>query len=446
VNRTYRSRKWIITVAARFLKTKHRQGGVTPALVSIVGLMVGVLTLLSVLAVMNGFQLGFIEDILEISSYHVRLYTSGEQPEYKVLERVRELAMVEAATPFVDIQTMIEGPYSGLKGSNVRGIEDNTPSFDKGWARQINLEDAYAVPDLDRTKIVPGTIWLGEVLAETLGVTVGERVSILSMAGDSFTGLLPARQQFTVELIFSSGYYDYDAALAFIGLEEIRTISSGKEELTIGIKLRDRWKDRQFLQLLAGSEILPEEMTAESWRSYNRSFFGALRMEKLAMMLIIGIVFVVVGVNIKHSLERSVWEKREAIGLLRSIGASPGEIKTIFLIDGAIIGAAGGGTGTLLGLLVSGNINALFLITEKAINFLQQFATMLLRPFFPVSPGESFTLFSPAYFYLQEIPSRIMYYEVLMVFLFSFCASLLAAWTASRAISDFDPAEILRYE
>lgn len=438
-----RGRGWILYVASRFLKTKRKNGNAAPSLFSVLGLAAGVLTLISVMAVMNGFQLGFIEDILEISSYHVRVFPPEESGPAALMEMLGDMEQVESVVPFIDVQTMLEGPFSGTKGSNVRGIAFDAPVRDRRWAEQLNIGTAYA--EGGREFIEEGTVWVGSVLAESLGITVGDTVSFISMAGDSFRGLRPAKEEFTVSLIFSSGYYEYDAALSFVRLDEIGTISSGREQLHLGVKLKERWNDRQFMRALRRTSVFPGDTVVTSWREYNRSFFGALRMEKLAMMLIIGIVFLVVGVNIKHSLERSVWEQREAIGLLRSVGARPSDIRTVFLIDGAIIGTAGSGIGTAFGLLIAENINELFRLTERLVNGGIALLGTLTRPFFAMEEG-TFSLFSPAYFYLQEIPSRVMYREVLMVCVFTMTASLLAAWGASKDISDFDPAEILRYE
>ncbi len=442
--KSFYRKRWILYIAGRFLKAKRRNGNVTPSLFSILGLATGVLTLISVLSVMNGFQLGFIEDILEIGSYHVRVYPPRDSDVASILGNIRTADKVRSAVPFIDVQTMLEGPFSGTRGCNVRGIDPLVPLLDSSWAEQMDLGEALTDAG-NSGGIEPGTVWLGSVLANNLGLIPGDKVSFLSMAGNSFSGLRPAKSEFTVALIFSSGYYEYDSAMAFIRLDEIEEISSGKEDLHIGIKLNNRWKDRSFIQMAEESDLLPEGAEIVSWRSYNRSFFGALRMEKLAMMMIIGIVFLVVGVNIKHSLERSVWEKREAIGLLRSVGARPVDIRSIFLIDGALIGTIGGGCGIALGLLVAENINALFSGVERVVNGIMNSFAYLLRPFFTLDE-EAFSLFSSTYFYLQEVPSRVMYREVLMVFLFSLVASLLAAWGASKAISDFDPAEILRYE
>ncbi len=440
-------KKWIVFVAGRFLKAKKRRGGVNPSFFSIIGLTVGVLTLISVLAVMNGFQLGFIEDILEIGSYHVRIIPGEDEAIAPLVEDLSGLEGVGAAVPFVDIQTMVESSFSSMNGCNIRGADRRRMVSDPGWLSQVEVKEEVSFTGEGGGLENPeeGTVWIGNVLASSIGVSAGDQVSFLSMAGDSFSGLRPKKVELSVSLVLSTGYYEYDSAFVFASLDDIETISDGKERTLIGIKLQDRWRDRQFIEKL---ESFIESGAIEeviSWRSFNKAFFGALRMEKLAMILILGVIFLVVGVNIKHSLERSVWEKRRAIGLLRSIGATPKDIRKVFLIDGLLIGLLGGGTGLLLGLGIANNINELFSLVEGVINGSMALLNLIISPF--AGPGHAnFAIFSSSYFYMQEVPSRVMFHEAYLIFLFALFSSIAAAWAASRRVDDFDPAEILRYE
>lgn len=440
-------KEWILFVAARFLKAKRKSGKVSPAFFSIIGLTVGVLTLVSVLGVMNGFQLGFIEDILEIGSYHIRITPAEGVDAGLLAERLSAMEGVGAAVPFVDVQTMVESPFSSVNGCNIRAADRARMVADPGWKRQVEVRDSVAfftspggLEDPEK-----GTVWIGNVLAAMIGVSSGDRVSFYSMAGDSFSGLRPKKVELSVSVVLSTGYYEYDSAFVFADLDDIGAIAGGDERTLIGIKLKDRWKDRQFLQNL--EMVLPagQISSAISWRSFNKAFFGALRMEKLAMVIILGVIFLVVGVNIKHSLERTVWEKRKAIGLLRSLGASPRDIRAVFLLDGLMIGLSGGGTGLLLGLGIAHNINALFSLVEMVVNGFMAFLNTLLVPLVGTA-GTPFAIFSSSYFYMQEVPSRVMFVEAYAIFLFALLSSVWAAWSASKRVDDFDPAEILRYE
>jgi len=181
----------------------------------------------------------------------------------------------------------------------------------------------------------------------------------------------------------------------------------------------------------------------KSWREYNRSFFGALRVEKLTMMIVLGLIFVVVAVNIKNSLERSVMEKREEIGILRAVGSSNVSVRYIFLVEGALIGIIGAVGGTMLGMAISLHINEVFAALEILLNGILDFMHFFLVP---MGGGGGVEIFSTATFYMQEVPVRILYSDLMIIVLFAAGASVIAAYAASKRISEFRPAEILRNE
>jgi lipoprotein-releasing system permease protein len=163
-------------------------------------------------------------------------------------------------------------------------------------------------------------------------------------------------------------------------------------------------------------------------------------------MVLIGLIFVVVAGNIYQSLRRSVYERTEEIGVLKALGAAPDSIRLIFIFEGAFIGVAGAGLGLLLGFLVSGRINEIFTLAEGAANFFIDLVNTAVKPYFPGGGGREISLFSPAYFYLSEVPSRVLFREALMIYGFAVLSATLAAYFASRRISSIKPAEVLRYE
>jgi lipoprotein-releasing system permease protein len=197
--------------------------------------------------------------------------------------------------------------------------------------------------------------------------------------------------------------------------------------------------------------VLAEETGTEllrSWRDYNRAFFGALRTEKLLMFILVGLIFIVVGLNIFQAQRRAVLERREEIGLLRALGGSGRAVRLIFVWDGFIIGFTGAALGMALGLLIAGNINAFFSVLEGGVNFFIMLLNMAAAVFDQGGSirGEDFAVFSPAVFYIKEIPSRIIPHEAVLIFLFGLLSALLAAWFASGKVSRTNPAEVLRYE
>jgi lipoprotein-releasing system permease protein len=225
----------------------------------------------------------------------------------------------------------------------------------------------------------------------------------------------------------------------------------------LGIKLKNRWQDNRALELIrqlwepealprssAKAPFPPEEMPVLStWRDYNRAFFSALRTEKLLMFVVLGLIFIVVGLNIFQAQRRSVLERREEIGLLRAVGASDRAVRLVFVWDGFIIGFTGASLGMILGLLIALHISSFFTLLEGAVNGLIGILNGLSGSF---GGAAEFAIFSPAVFYIKEIPSRVVPYEMVLIFLFGFLSALLAAWFASGKVSRIRPAEVLRYE
>jgi len=443
---------WIGFAASRLAAKKR--GAPLPVL-SILGIAVGVLALTVIISVMNGFQLGFIESILEISSYYVRLefpphidssasaptgIESGENKlinepiDWPIIEKIKTLSNVKAAVPFRELQALIRGSWGQQQAVLIRGIYPNAYQEDPGMAEKLVFEEgSFNLEDSD-------SILLGAELAARLRVGLYDTVRIISINGtSSFTAVLSAddrnetanESHFTVRGIFRSGFYEYDLGWGFINFEKAGELGGGA--YTLGIKLNDRWQDKKLAAQIAN---LADNAEIRTWRDFNRAFFGALRTEKLFMFVLVGLIFIVVGLNIYQAQRRIVLERREEIGLLRAVGASDRAVRLVFVWDGLAIGLAGAGTGTALGLLISFNIAAFFTLLERAVNGI----------LFLFNRGAEFAIFSPAVFYIKELEARVIPHEVLLIFLFGLLSALGAAWFASGKVSRIRPAEVLRYE
>ncbi|MDR1597025.1 MAG: ABC transporter permease [Treponema sp.] len=459
------SRDWIGFVAIRYFQGRRRNTNSPAPVLAILGIATGVLALTVILSVMNGFQLGFIESILEISSYHLRIESFPQGGRGELLRKELEvLPAVRSAVPFREIQGIIRGLQRGYHGAVVRGISPLTLEQDPGMAEKLVFERGSF--DLENRF----SILLGAELAGRLDADVGDWITMVSVSGtggDFFSSGIDEDEEegggadnsrFLVTGIFRSGFYEYDLGWAFINIDRAGEINGGGEEgqgdLFLGIKLKNRWQDRAGLEQVQkalntrngdqGENPVPQIF---SWRDYNRAFFGALRTEKLFMFVLVGLIFIVVGLNIFQAQRRNVLERREEIGLLRAVGATDMAVRLIFVWDGFIIGIAGAGMGMLLGLLITCNIPAFFSILEWVVNFFINILNMITSPFIgPELAGGGFAIFSPTVFYIKEIPSRIIPHEVLIIFLFGFFSALLAAWFASGRVSRIRPAEVLRYE
>jgi lipoprotein-releasing system permease protein len=439
-------------------------------LLSILGIAVGVMTLTVVLAVMNGFQLGFIESIVEISSYHLQA-RDGRSPsapdtvrdlDAAAIERLRGLHGVTALVPFVQRQALIESAFQRPRVCSVRAVPPDLFARDPVQARMLApVEGAF---DVGR----PGGIVLGAELAAALGARTGDALSLSSYATGANGKPVPRRDSFVLTGTFRTGYYDFDSGLAFISLDTAdalyggtvqsaagssesapggaaQSASGAKLPRTWGIKIANRFDDARLLQE-ASAILQGTGFTVESWRSYNRSFFDALFVEKLMMMILVGLIFLVVGFNVFHSLRRSVHERMEEIAVLKSVGVPPRLIRATFILQGLFIGVAGGMTGLLAGLALSVNVNEVFAAVERIVNAAMMIVRTVELSFALGGSGGEFSIFSPSFFYLTRVPSHVFLREAFLVSFFAVASCAGAAWAASRAVSLFRPSEVLRYE
>lgn len=432
-----KSRVWIGYVAKRYFIAKRKERSIAASLLSVAGLALGTATLIVVIAVMNGFQSGFIRSIMEISSYHARLEPlPGKEAE--LLAAARSDPRVKAAVEFLDMQVLVKSSFGDPESLNLRAFSPDALSADDG------LFDALGLEATALRKLKPGTILIGSELMTSLGLVPGDSVEVVSIAIDAEEGLKPESHVFTLAGSFHSGFYEYDRSWALCSFETAAPLVAKEgSPILVGVKLKSQNSESAFMASMKKSQagVLKE---AVSWREYNRVFFGALRVEKTIIMLVICLIPLVVALNIFHSLRRSVFERHEEIGLLRAIGASPRDIQWIFIIEGCIIGLSGAIIGLMLGLAIAFNVNGIFKAIEATVNVALGLLQNLLNPL--SSSGASFSIFSPAYFYLSEVPVKVYFPEALFSFLFACLAGGCSAYFASKAVSRFQPQEILRYE
>lgn len=438
-----------LLVAARYLRTGRRDSGNASTLLSVAGIAVGVMTLTVVLAVMNGFQLGFIESIVEISSYHLQLRPdqaglmgAAVAPlDPSVVARIRAIPSVTAVVPFVERQALVEGVFQRPHACSIRAVPPDLFSLDPVQAQMLAVKEG--VFDLHDVH----SVVIGSELAAAMGTRVGDVLSITTFASGADGRLQPRRDTFVVRGIFHTGYYDFDSGLVFMSLAAADALCGGGVTLarSWGIKISNRFDDsrplKEIAALVAGSHY-----TAQSWRTYNRSFFDALFMEKLMMMVLVGIIFIVVGFNVYHSLRRSVFERMEEIAVLKAVGIPPWRIQAIFILEGLVIGLGGGVFGLCAGLALAVNISGIFSTVERVVNLFLRIGQVILAPFASAGGGGRFAIFSPTYFYLTEVPSHVFLRETFLVSCFAVTACVAAAWAASRAVTRFRPSEVLRYE
>jgi lipoprotein-releasing system permease protein len=399
---------------------------------------VGTGTLVVVLGVMNGFQSGFIDSILEVDSHHVRVTLAAEDPfgpEPGLLaDRLRSDPGVSAALPFADFETVALGSSGRAYPLRVKALPGDAGTLDPGLADRLGV-DPGSVPASS-----PGGIVVGAELARQLDVLPGDEIRLLTVRASEADGVEASTVRVRVSEVFRSGYYAFDYGLGFVSFETARAFG-GPVNLVLGVKLGDRFGDERFADRLSSRYGIPPDRIV-TWRTYNRSFFGALRMEKTAMMLLVGLIFLVVAVNIFHSLRRTVFEKMEDIAVLKALGGSARTVRSIFVLDGLVTGFLGATCGLAAGLALTVNVNEVFAAAEALVNAVIRLGGALSR----AGGSGEFQVFSPAYFYLVRIPARVVFEEILFIYGAGASSAAAAAWAASRRVLAFRPAEVLRNE
>jgi lipoprotein-releasing system permease protein len=416
ITRPFAPFEWL--VALRYLRARRKEGFISViAGFSFIGIMLGVATLIIVMAVMNGFRQELFDKMLGLNG-HVVVHSVGRFTDYdQVSKRVASVNDVKYALPLVEGQVLASTPL-GSTGALVRGLREKDLKSLKAISSKVHFGT------LDGFDDNPG-IAIGSRMANTLNVKVGDSLSILTPRGASTPlGTAPRIKRYPVVAIFEIGMSEYDASIMFMPLNEAQIYFNQPDSVTV-------------LEVVLESpdevaELAPEILKAggpsiyvTDWRQRNATFFSALQVERNVMFLILTLIVLVAALNIISGLKMLVKDKARDIAILRTMGATRGSVMRIFLIAGATIGVAGTLAGLALGVLVCLNID-----------HIRWFVSWLTDT----------ELFPAELYYLSELPAEMDVGEtvsvVIMALSLSILASVYPAWRASR----LDPVEALRYE
>ena len=387
--------------------------------VSMLGIALGVAALIIVLSVMNGFQKEVRDRMLGVVS-HIEVYAAGGQalPDaQQTLAQAKAHPEVIGAAPFIAAQALL-ARGEDMKGVMVRGID---PSLE-----QDVTDLAAGAQSAVLKQLAPGGFGmvLGAELARNLGVRAGDKVTLVAPSGQvTPAGVVPRLKQMTVVGVFDSGHFEYDSAMAFTHWEDAAKIFRLEGPSGVRLKLRDLHLARQVADEL--SRTLSGELYIRDWTRQNRTWFAAVQVEKRMMFIILTLIVAVAAFNLVSTLVMTVTDKRADIAILRTLGASPGSIMGIFVVQGAMVGVMGTLAGLLLGLGVAFNIDVIVPALEQALG-----ASFLPKDIYLISRMPS-----------DPQPSDIVPIAVIALAL-AFVATLYPSWRASRV----NPAEALRYE
>ncbi len=337
-------------IAGKYLRAKRKEGFISLiTLLSVAGVILGVMALVVVIAVMSGSETEFRNRILGLEPHILAMNYSGYFiPDPAMEDKIRQTPGVTAVSPILFGQAMIRTPNS-FSGIIIRGIEpEKGAALIKGYTPE-DLEDALNATTV--TQGLPGII-LGQSLAHAVRVVKGDRVILMSASGIiSPMGQIPSMKQFVVAGTFKSGMSEYDSSLAYARLDQVQALVSAKGKISaFGI-----WTDQIFkVKILSQKRLgfIKYPYYLRNWMDINHSLFSALKLEKTAMFVILTLIILVAAFNIASALIMMVMEKTRDIAVLKAMGATNSLIRRIFIIKGMIIGIVGTGIGTTLGVVI----------------------------------------------------------------------------------------------
>ncbi len=426
------SLKWIFSVSNRFARVDRNGRSKVTSFLASLGICLGVLTLITVLSVMNGFQMSFINSILEISSYHIRVSNVEEDSKKSFLEFCKDNDKVKNVSSYKEAQTLITSENGKESVAIVRSVDSALYQEDEGFISEMKIIHG-SLDEIDDDMIV-----LGSVLARNLGVGTGDVINLQILSGGNDVSLFSSNHDFTVSCIYRCGYSEINGSYAFIN-EKCGAEYFGKDaEKTYGIKIKQYDKDGRTAAQI--KKAFPN-LKVESWREYNKAFFNALKIEKNAIMMLVAIIFLVVGINIFNGMRRLVFERKNEIAIFSAVGATVPEIKLIFIVRGLIIGLSGSLCGVVFGLLISVNTDFIFNMVAQIIYFFQYIVTFIFSRvnLSFIQGNSSFNLYA-------SIPSVIYFREVVFVCIFGIISPVLASFIASGNVLKMTVSEVLRNE
>jgi lipoprotein-releasing system permease protein len=404
-----------IFLGTRYLKAKRKQAFISViTVISVVGVMVGVMALIVVLSVMNGFREDLMSKILGVNSPLVVLSYEGPFAGFeKIAAEADTVPDVVATTPFIYSQVMINSEGS-VTGAVIRGLDTETAPLVVNIGQMIKNGSLHSLNTLHDG--LPAII-VGIELARQLGVHPGDKVTVVSPLGKMTPlGRVPQSRKFEVTALFDSGMYEYDASMVYVSLKEAQDFLGMESQVTgIEVRVTDLYQAARVGRAVAKKLGYP--FWTKDWQQMNRSLVSALKLEKLTMFVILTMIVLVGALNIISTLVMVVMEKTRDVAILRAMGATERSIMIIFMFQGFLVGVIG----TLAGLL-SGLGLCHLLAKYKFISL----------------PADVY--------YISTLPVRVETSDVVFVtvaaVLISFVATLYPSWHASR----LNPVEALRYE
>ena len=429
----------------RYTRAERRNGFLSfIATIAMCGVALGIIALITILSIMNGFELELRERLLGLSPHVTIRGENGDLKEWLAVQAsLGGLAGIASSTPVIEREAMLTN-YDLVHGARLQGVSTGDPRISKlnafmhtptekgdsgqadGHSLQKNMSDL---------KAGDFSIILGEGLASSLQARIGDDITVISSQPNRTpAGLLPRLRRFKVIGIFSAGVHEFDTAFAFIHLEDAaKLFRLGSKVSSLQLRLADSLEATAIKHLIRetanhGDGTQGEEgqkLAVSDWTDENENLFRALKTEKIVMSVVLALAIAVAAFNLLSTLAMLVAEKRAEIAILRTLGMSRNRIIAAFFVHGGIIGLIGVSVGTIVGVLLASNVAAVVAWFERVFGF---------------------KVLSPDVYYISDIPSKLYLGDVVVAVSVSLLLCLLAPLYPAFSASRVEPAQILRYE
>ena len=408
--------KFEFMVAARYLRAKRKEGFISiTALFSLIGIALGVATLIVVMSVMNGFRQELLSRILGINGHiNVGSYTESIYDFDDIVEDINKIKGIKYTIPMIDSQAMLSfrGNASGamIKGMRVEDIKKKDLIYNN-----IKLGSLDNLSD--------NSVIIGSNLAINMGITIGDDIRLISPKGRStVVGMIPRIKTYKVVGMFEIGMHEYDSSTIFMTLNSAQTYFKKNDAVNIiEVTMEKSSRLDDILHLV--KDKIGEEYYVTDWENINSSFFNALDVERSVMFLILTLIILIAAFNIISSLIMLVNDKGRSIAILRTIGVTNRMIMRIFFLCGASIGIVGTLLGAIMGISFTKNIKQIQAFVESVTGS---------------------KVFDPVIYFLSELPAEINNNEVILIILMSLSLSLLATLYPSFRAAKISPGKALK--
>ncbi len=406
-------------IGLRYVRAKRRNHFISfISLISMMGIALGVMTLITVLSVMNGFERELRERILGMVSHATIQSVDGQFSDWEgILQSVRSEPRVVGAAPYIEQETLINGRETA--GALIRGID---PRFEGSVS---DLDELMILGELESLNSGDWGMILGVGLAARLGVGPGDSITVFApRIRATPAGVLPQVRQFTVVGLFEVGVHEYDTALALMHYQDAQRLFRLGDNIG-GIRLK---LDDLMVAPMVAREIgqsLPGFYRIRDWTQQHANFFRAVQTEKTVMFIILSLIIAVAAFNIISTLVMVVTDKQSDIAILKTMGLDPARIRQVFMVQGSLIGVVGTFIGVVLGIALALNVQDVVALIERIL---------------------SVDFLSAEVYYISDLPSELRVSDVIrfasLALVLSLLSTIYPAWRAAKT----DAVEALRYE